>query len=58
MQFDAAWPHEVDVGLGGGVAVFEGAFFFCFGPEYLIVTVGIEGRVDVNEVDALIREFL
>ena len=56
VEFDAAGSHEFDIGLGGGVAVFEGAFFFGFAPEDLVVAVGVEGRVDVDEVQAMVGE--
>jgi len=36
--------------------VFEGAFFLCFAPEDLVVAVGVEGRVDIDEVDTFIGE--
>jgi hypothetical protein len=56
VEFDAAGPHEFDIGLGGGVAVIEGAFFFGFAPEDLVVAIGIERRVDVDEVHAMVGE--
>jgi hypothetical protein len=34
------------------VAVLEGTFFLGFAPEHLVVAVGVEGRVDVDEVHA------
>jgi hypothetical protein len=52
VEFDAAFEHEYEVGLGGGVAVFERAFFAGLAPEDLVVAVGVKGRVDVDEVDA------
>jgi hypothetical protein len=36
--------------------VIEGAFFFGFAPEDLVVAVGVEGRVDVDEVHAMVGE--
>ena len=59
VEFGAAGAHEVDVGGRGGVAVFEGAlflFFLRFAPEDLVVAVGVERRVDVDEVDAGVGE--
>jgi len=32
-------------------------FFLCLAPEDLIVAVGVKGRVDVNQVNALSGEF-
>ena len=58
VQFHAAGPHKVDVSLRRGVAVLEGAFFLCLAPEDLIVAVRVERRVDINQVNALVREFL
>ena len=55
-EFDAAGAHEVDVGLGGGVAVLEGALLLGLAPEDLVVAVGVEGRVDVDEVHAGVGE--
>ena len=37
----AAGPHVVDVGAGGFVAVFEGAFFLGFAPADFVVAVGV-----------------
>ena len=56
VEFDAAGAHEVDVGLCGGVAVVEGAFFLGFAPEDFVVAVGVEGGIDVDEVDAVVGE--
>jgi len=50
--------HIADLGLGGGVSVFEGSFFFGFAPEDFVVSVGVEGRVDVDEVHGSVGEFL
>jgi len=52
-----AGAHVFDVGLRAGVAVFEGAFFFRFAPEDFVVAVGIERRIDVDQVDAGVGEF-
>ena len=53
----AAGAHVVDVGAGGFVAVFEGAFFLGLAPEDFVVAVGVEGGIDVDEVHALGGEF-
>ena len=50
VEFDAAGAHEVDVGGGGGVAVFEGAFFLGLAPEDFVVAVGVEGWIDVDQI--------
>lgn len=42
----------------GGVAVLERAFLACLAPEDLVVAVGVEGRVDVDEVHARVGEVL
>lgn len=55
-QLLAAWPHVVDVGLGVGVAVLEGAFFFGLAPEDFVVPVAVERRVDVDQVHARVGE--
>ncbi len=52
----AARAHEFDVGLGGRVAIVERALLLGLSPEDFIVAVGIEGRVDVDQVDAAVRE--
>ena len=57
VKLDAAGAHKVDIGLGGGVAVFEGAFFLSFAPEDLVIAIGIKRRVDINEVNAFGGEF-
>ena len=51
-ELEAAGPHEFDVGLGGGVSVLEGPAFAGLAPEDFVVAVGIEGGIDVDEVDA------
>ena len=58
VELDAAGAHVVDVGLGGGVAVVEGAFFLGFAPEDFVVAVGVERGIDLNEVDRMVGEFL
>jgi len=39
------------------VAVLKGAFFLCFAPEDLVITVRVKRRVDINKVNASIGEF-
>ena len=55
-HFDAARAHELDVGLGTGVAVREGALLLGLAPEDFVVAVGVEGRVNVDEVNAGVGE--
>ena len=38
------------------MAVVEGALFLGLAPEYFVGPVGVEGWVDVDEVDAGIRQ--
>ena len=56
-QFDAARAHELDIGLGGFMPVLEGAFLFRLAPEHFIVAVGVEWRIDVDQVHAGVRKF-
>jgi len=49
-QLDAARAHVVDVGLGAGVAVLEGALPLGLAPGDPVVALGVERRVDINEV--------
>ncbi len=57
-QFHATRAHVVNVGFGGFVAVIKGALLFCFAPENFVVAVGVERRVDVNEINASRGKFL
>jgi hypothetical protein len=40
------------IGLGGFMAVFKGALHLGLAPKNLVVAVGVEGRVNVNQVHA------
>ena len=51
-QLDAARAHVVDVGAGGFVTALKGALFHGLAPEDFGVAVRVEGRVDVDEIDA------
>ncbi len=51
-QFHAARAHVVNVGAGGFVAVFKRALLLGLAPEDLVIAVGIERRVNVNQVNA------
>jgi hypothetical protein len=57
-QFHAAGPHEFDIRLGGFMAVVEGSLFLCFAPEDFVISVGVERRIDVDEIDAGIGQLL
>ena len=57
VELHAARPHVFDVGLGGGVAVLEGAFFLGFAPEDFVIAIGVERRVNINQIDATIGQF-
>ena len=55
-ELDAARAHVVDVGLCAGVAVLEGALLLRLAPEDFVIAVGVERRIDVDQVNALIGE--
>jgi hypothetical protein len=56
VQFDAARAHVLDVGLGRFVAVFEAALLLRLAPENFVVAIRVERRVDVDQIDAAIRQ--
>jgi len=51
-ELHAAGTHVLDVGLRGGVVVFEGSLFLGFAPEDFVVAVGVERRIDVDQINA------
>jgi len=51
-ELHAARAHVVNVSLGVLVAVFKGALLLGFAPENLVVAVGVEGWVNVNQIHA------
>jgi len=57
-ELHAARAHVVNVGLGVLVAVFKGALLLGLAPEgpsrtgQFVVAVGVEGRVNVNQIHA------
>ena len=51
-ELHAARAHVVNVSLGVLVAVFKGALLLGLAPKDLVVAVGVEGRVNVNQVHA------
>ena len=57
-QFHATRAHEFDVGLRGFMPVIEGPLLFRLAPKHLIVAIGIERRVNVDEVNATVRQLL
>jgi len=60
-ELHAAGAHGFDVGLRAGVAVFEGPLFLRLAPEDFALmlnrAVGIERRIDVDQINARIGEF-
>ena len=51
-ELHAARAQVVNVSLGVLVAVFKGALLLGLAPEDLVVAVGVEGRVYVNQIHA------
>jgi hypothetical protein len=52
MQLHAAWAHVLDVSFGRFVPIFEAPLFLGLAPEDFVVTVRVEWRVDVDQIDA------
>ena len=52
-ELDTARAHVVDVDAGAFVPVLKGALLLCLAPEDFVVAVGVEGRVDVDEIEAV-----
>ena len=57
-QLDTAGAHEINVGLGALVAILKGPLLLGLAPEDLVVAVGVERRVNVNEIDAMLGQLL
>ena len=57
-QLDASGAHKFDVGLRGFMAVVKGAFLLRLAPEDLVIPIGVEGRINVDEVDAGVGQLL
>ena len=53
-QLHTARTHEVDVSLCRSVAVLKRAPFSCLAPKDLVIPVGIERRINIDEVNAMI----
>jgi len=51
-ELHAARAHVVNVSLGVLVAVFKGALLLGLAPKDLVVAVGVEGRVNVDQIHA------
>ena len=51
-ELDAARAHVVNVSLGVLVAVFKGALLLGLAPENFVVAIGVEGRINVNQIHA------
>ena len=56
-ELHAARAHVVNVGPGGFVAVFKGALLLGLAPEDFVVAVGVERRVNVNQIHAGVGQF-
>jgi hypothetical protein len=57
-QFNTAGPHEVNIGLCAGMAVLETTLLLGLPPEYFVVAVGVEWWINVDQVNAGIRQLL
>src|ERR1017187_5980800 len=57
-QLHATRPHELDIRLRRLVPVLERPSLLRLAPEHLIVPVRIERRIDVDQIDARIRQLL
>ena len=55
-ELRAAETHVIDVGLRGSVAIFEGSLFFGLAPEDFIISIGVERRIDVDQIHTRIRQ--
>ena len=55
-ELDAARAHVVNVSLGVLAAVFKRALLLGLVPKNCVVAVGVEGRLNVNEVNAGVRQ--
>jgi hypothetical protein len=57
-NLDATGPHVLDIGASRLMPILEGTLLLRFAPEYLIVSIRIERRVNIAEIDALPRKLL
>jgi hypothetical protein len=58
LQLDAARAHVLDVGFGRFVSVFEAALLLGLAPKNFVVAIRVERRVDVDEIDTAVRQFV
>jgi hypothetical protein len=58
IQFLTPGKHVVDVRLRGLVPVLKGSFLLGLAPKHFVITVGVERRVYVDQVNTGRREFL
>jgi hypothetical protein len=56
MQLDAPRAHVLDVRFGRFVAVCERTLLFRLAPEDFVITVRVERRVDIDQIDAALRQ--
>ena len=56
VQLDAARAHVLDVSFGGLMPIGEAPFLFRFAPKNFVVPVRVERRVDVDQIDARLRQ--
>ena len=56
-QFDTARSHVINVSLSAGVTIRKRTLLFCLAPEHFVVAIRVERRIDVNKVNAVIRQF-
>ena len=56
LELHAPRPHGVDVRLGAGVAVLERPLLLGLAPEHFVVAVAVEGRIDIDQIDAVVGQ--
>ena len=50
-QLEAAWTHKLDVGPRRFMSILEGPLLLRLAPEDLIRPVGVERRININEIN-------
>ena len=58
VQFRYARTHVADISHSIAVAVVEGTLFLVVAPKHFVVAVGVEGRVNIDQVNCLGWEML
>jgi hypothetical protein len=58
VERDAARAHVLDVRLGRFVAIFEAALLLGLAPKDFVVAIRVERRVDVDQIDTAVRQFV